>query len=75
MDFDVDNRPFTDDFTLLQHKEGVKFDFVLMCHSAYYFKENLEAAITHAHSFVKPGGTLLLVTEAGRYFFFIVFIQ
>ena len=59
----MDQQPFADDFSLLPHREGKKFDVVLMCHSAYFFHDKLESTIDCAHSFLKPDGKLLLVTE------------
>ena len=65
VDHDIDERPFADEFTLLPHNNGEKFDLVLMCHSAYYFGDKLESTVAHAHRFVKPGGKVLLITNEG----------
>jgi len=63
LDNDVDERPFTEDFSLLPHKNEEKFDLVLICHTAYHFIEKLESTIQRAHTFVRPEGKLLIINN------------
>ena len=61
---DIDTKCFDEEFQFPSDLEdiGGGFDFILMSHCVYYFK-NPYATILHASSFLKNSGTLLLLVQ------------